>query len=117
MAYQITGATWRSESSYYFIRVGPYDDKTMPAALLFNDGKSKCGYSASRHYYDPREEYPGEFDRSDFTKTRLDWAVDSVMLRPGYKAYLFAQPKWQGTFEVIEGAFQDGDVGEGRLKC
>ena len=48
---------------------------------------------------------------------RLDMAVDAVMLRPGYKAYLFAQPKWQGTFEVIEGAFQDGDVGEGRLKC
>ena len=117
MAYQITGSAWQAEHKYDLIRVGPYDDKIMPAAVLFNDGKSKCGYSASRHYYDPREEYPGEFDRGDFFNTRLDWAVDSVMLRPGYKAYLFAQPKWQGTFEVIEGAFQDGDAGEGRLKC
>ena len=50
---------------------------------------------------------PGEFDRYDFYKGnfRVDYQVDAVMLRPGYKVYLYEKPKWTGPYEVIEGAY------------
>ena len=68
----------------------------MPAVIFFYDHESKCSWAASRHYYNPAVRNPGEYDRRDFAglNYRLNWHVDSVMLRPGYKVYLFEEPKW-----------------------
>ena len=94
------------------MHVGPYDDKVMPAVMLFHDKQSKCSYSASKHFYNPAIEVPGEYDREDFFgrggNSRLDTSVDAVMLRPGYKVYLYEDPKWTGYYEVFEGAYQEG---------
>ena len=78
------------------MRVGPYDDHVMPAVIFFYDHESKCSWAASRHYYNPAVRNPGEYDRRDFAglNYRLNWHIDSVMLRPGYKVYLFEEPKW-----------------------
>ena len=45
------------------LRMGPYDDQIMPALMLFEDTETPgtCSNIASRHLYDPREKYPGEF--------------------------------------------------------
>ena len=113
------------------MRVGPYDDLVMPALMLFDGGKERaCNGSASRHFYDPREKYPGQFDRDDLYYTRIRFGADSMMLRPGYKVILYEKPKFQGldayvndkgetipaNYEVIEGAWAEGSD-EGRLKC
>ena len=34
--------------------------------------------------------------------------VDSVMVPPGYKLYLYENQKWQGKFTVIDGAYEEG---------
>ena len=88
----------------------------MPAALTFYDGHQNCGFGAKRDMYDPKEQYPGYVDQDDLRDRRdVKW-VDSVMLPPGYKLYIYEKPKWQGEFEVIDGAYQEGQY-EGRLKC
>ena len=57
--------TWKRnkvELTYDTIRIGPYDDQIMPALMLFDSHKrSDCSENASRHFYDPRDKYPGEF--------------------------------------------------------
>ena len=100
------------------MRVGPYDDQVMPAVILFHDEESNCSYAASRLFYNPEVKSPGEYDQRDFRSSnyRLNTEVDSVKLRPGYKVYLYEQPKWQGNYEVIEGAYEEVS-NEGRLKC
>ena len=112
------------------MRVGPYDDLVMPALMLFDGFTHSCDGAASRHFYDPREKYPGQYDRDDLYYTRIRYSADSMMLRPGYKVILYEMPKFEGldasvddkgekvraTYEVIEGAFAEGSD-EGRLKC
>lgn len=104
----------------------------MPALILYNGRKGTCAGSASRHIYDPRDRYPGHFDRADTNdaKKRVSYFADSLMLRPGYKVILYELPKWQGidasvddegnetkaTYEIIEGAYLHGSE-EGRLLC
>ena len=102
----------------------------MPALILFDGFTHSCDGAASRHFYDPREKYPGQYDRYDLYWNRVRWSADSMMLRPGYKVILYELPKWQGidasiddkgnkidaTYEIIEGAYQDGSE-EGRLLC
>ena len=47
----------------------------------------------------------------------MTWEVDSVMLRPGYKVYLYEKDHWEGEPEVIEGAYAPEGETEGRLLC
>ena len=104
----------------------------MPALTLFDGYKFKCEGSATTFFYDPRDQYPGHFDRTDIYNEnhRIKNSADSLMLRPGYKVILYENPKFQGidasvdekgnetkaTYEIIEGAYLNGSE-EGRLLC
>ena len=99
------------------IRIGPYDDQIMPALMLFKDKKKSCTNMASRHFYNPRDPYPGEFQGEDFISARTLYASDSLMLRPGYRVYLYEQKMWHGKYAVYEGKWASGDASEGKLEC
>ena len=75
------------------VRVGPYDDKIMPAAVLYGSHaqKHQCIGQASRYMFDIKDgNGAGEYSRKDIVKnTKMSKAVDSVMLRPGYAIQLF----------------------------
>ena len=48
------------------VRVGPYDDKIMPAAVLYGSAakKAQCGGQASRYMFDIRDgKGAGEYNR------------------------------------------------------
>ena len=48
------------------VRVGPYDDKIMPAAVLYGSAAKKvqCGGQASRYMFDIRDgKGAGEYNR------------------------------------------------------
>ena len=76
-----------------YVRMGPYDDKIMPAAVLYGGAgkKHQCAGAASKFMFDIKDgKGAGEYNREDIEKERtLANAVDSVMLRPGYAIQLF----------------------------
>lgn len=81
--------------------------------MTFYDAHQTCSWGARRYFYDPREQYPGYVDEEDmeiltFTPKSAEGRVDSVMVPPGYKLYLYENQKWQGKFTVIDGAYQEG---------
>ena len=75
--------------------MGPYNDQIMPALMLFYDKQGTCSFTPSRHFYDPTEQYPGEFQGSDFYLRRY-FVSDSLMLRPGYRVILYEKKMWKG---------------------
>ena len=48
---------------------------------------------------------------------RLVVSVDSVMLRPGYKIYLYEKPHWQGIVDEIEGKYQEKGEDDQKVMC
>ena len=85
--------------------------------MLFFDYKKSCSNSASRHFYNPRDPYPGEFQGEDMNSTRTWWNTDSLMLRPGYKVYLYEKKMWRGKYAVYEGKWASDDASQGKLQC
>ena len=114
-----SGKSRLAHRNYFSVRVGPYDDTVMPAATLFWDGEKNCTFSPSFLFYNPDEPNPGQYDQIDTEKRnwRAVKSIDAVMLRPGYKIYLYEKKHWQGDYDVIEGAYQPEGVEEKRLLC
>ena len=89
------GVKYYEEHKMDIIRVGPYDDKIMPAAVLYGSPDYKlnheCEGQASRYMFDIQDgNGAGEYSRKDIVKDRLmSNGVDSVMLRSGYAIQLF----------------------------
>ena len=102
---------------YKHIRVGIYDDKVMPAAMLFLS--KRCNGGAARFFYDPRYKHAeGEYNRIDIDATRGGYkAVNSVMLRPGYTIQLYEEQGWRGKSVKIHGAYAANQEKDGRLEC
>ena len=81
--------------------------------MTFYDEQQSCSWGAQKYFYDPREQYPGYVDGQDMVPWNIDpkvdlRRVDSVMVPPGYKLYLYENQKWQGKFTVIDGAYEEG---------
>ena len=57
-----------SQPRYSYIRVGIYDDKVMPAAMLFGNKEKtgKCDRGAARFFYEPKYgAAAGEYNQLD----------------------------------------------------
>ena len=49
--------------------------------------------------------------------TRTWFNTDSLMLRPGYKVYLYEKKMWRGKYAVYEGKWASDDASQGKLQC
>ena len=67
---------------HLYMRVGYYDDKQMPAVMLFDT--ADCKGESSFHMYDRRSKAPGAFSIDDISDQRSSNKIKSVMLRKGY---------------------------------
>ena len=87
------------------IHVGTYDDKEMPAVMLFQT--DDCKGAASFHMYDRSAHRPGAYSIGDISEQRGDAEVHSIMLRSGYSVVLYSDNGWSGVSELIKGAYAD----------
>ena len=73
---------------YNTISIGPYDPRTMAAAILW---RGNCDMLPSRYFYSERDQFPGQFDTDDllYRLGSHSSAVDAVQLHPGYRITLF----------------------------
>ena len=112
---------YESMPEYKLIHVGIYDDKVMPAAMLYGNKEltRKCDRGAARFFYDPKyKSAAGEYNRIDIEAMKgTHKEVDSVMLRPGYAIQLYEEQGWRGKSVRIHGAYGANQEKEGRLEC
>ena len=109
------------------IRVGPYDSKKMPAAMVFGD--FDCRVNAVRLFYDDRVQVPGEYDYRDLSSIvfsgiheaddkKYMMGVGSIMVRPGYQIKFYKQFGWKEEIEVIRGEYANPDSPTSeKLRC
>ena len=92
--------SWNFQLLWYNnVLVGSYDDKEMPAVMLFST--DDCKGEASFHLYDRSAKGAGEYSIDDIKDQRRSHLVKSVMLRSGYFVTLFADNGWGGVSQAI----------------
>ena len=67
---------------HLYMHVGYYDDKQMPAVMLFDT--ADCKGESSFHMYDRSSKAPGAFGIDDIADQSISNKIKSVMLRKGY---------------------------------
>ena len=109
-----------TETPMLFVKLGAYNQKVNPAALLFR--AVECNGSMARFFYDNEGDSGTEYSREDLAVQYIDasdptWIARSVMVPPGYRLVLFSSDVWLGKKQVVYGAYADGEKNSQRVKC